>query len=257
MLKRVLRAAAMAVIILVFIAGGRPPRTDRELLATTIRTSRWARRGCRIMGIRVRRRGVHWPLPGRGGMLALNHLSWIDPIIMAAIHPSVFVTSTETGEHPLLGRICAAAGCVFMERRRRQGLSAERDRLGILMNRLPVVIFPEATSSDGSAVLPFKSAPFAAAIAARASVSLMALRYRSLDGRRIGKRTRDRVCWYGDMTFLPHLMGVLGIGRIDADLDAVGGFDTSATDDRKTLALRAHHLIASFLHPRTACGSSP
>lgn len=256
MLSFVLRAATLAVMIPAFILGGRPPRDDRELAATTLRTCRWARRGCRVMGIRVRRRAVRWPCTGSGGMLALNHLSWIDPIIMAAIHPAVFVTSAETGEHPLLGRICASAGCVFMERRSRRGLGAERNRLGILMGNLPVVIFPEATSSNGATVLPFKPATFAAAIAARVPVALLALRYRALDGRRVCARNRDRVCWYGTMTFFSHLAGVLRIRRIDAELDGIGALETAGISDRKALAVRAHATVSSFLHPH-APGAAP
>lgn len=254
MLSCALRVAALVVMIPAFIVGGRPPRTDAELAATIIRASRWARRGCRILGIRVRRRGVRWPGHGRGGMIALNHLSWLDPLIMAAIHPSVFVTSTETGEHPLLGRICASAGCVFMDRRQRRGLQTERDRLGKLMETLPVVIFPEATSSNGATVLPFKPAPFAAAIEAHTSVSLLALRYCSIDGHQVTARNRDRVYWYGDMTFLPHLIGVLGIRRISARLDAVAAFEADAADDRKVLATRSHRLVSDFLHPHAIAG---
>lgn len=254
MLRYVLRAATLAVMIPVFIAGGRPPRDDAELAATTLRTCRWARRGCRVLGFRVRRRGVSWPATGRGGMLVLNHLSWIDPIIMAAIHPSVFVTSAETGEHPLLGRICASAGCVFMERRKRRGLGSERDRLGVLMARLPVVIFPEATSSNGAAVLPFKAATFASAIAACVPVALLALRYRTLDGRRVGPRNRDRICWYGKMTFFPHLFGVLGIRRLDAELDGIGTLETAGVSDRRALAAHAHAAVSSFLHPQPLAG---
>jgi 1-acyl-sn-glycerol-3-phosphate acyltransferase len=249
MLNCALRVLALAAMVTAFIAGGRPPRNDDELVATTVRTSRWARLGCRVLGIRVRRRNVRWPRPGQGGMIALNHLSWIDPIIMAAMRPAVFVTSAETGEHPLLGRICAAAGCVFMERRKRGGLDGERNRLGALMARQMVVIFPEATSSPGDRVLPFKPATFAAAIAARVPVGLLALRYRALDGRRVGPRNRDRVCWYGDMTFLPHLIGVLGIGRIDSELSGIGSLPTAPDSDRKALALRAHARVSAFLHP--------
>lgn len=254
MLNCVLRVAALVVMIPAFIVGGRPPRNDGELAGAIIRASRWARRGCRILGIRVHRRGVRWPARGRGGMIALNHLSWLDPLIMAAIHPSVFVTSTETGEHPLLGRICASAGCVFMERRQRHGLQAERDRLGELMGRLPVVIFPEATSSNGAMVLPFKPAPFAAAIGAHTSVSLLALRYCSIDGQQVTPRNRDRIYWYGDMAFLPHLIGVLGIRRISARLDAVAVFAADETDDRKALAIRSHGLVSNFLHPHALAG---
>jgi 1-acyl-sn-glycerol-3-phosphate acyltransferase len=249
MLSYALRAAALALIVPAYILGGRPPRDHAALAASAVRTSRWARLGCRVLGIRIDRRRLGRSLGGSGRMLALNHLSWIDPIIMAAIRPAIFVTSAETGEHPLLGRICASAGCVFMERRRKRGLDGECDRLGMLMSRLPVVVFPEATSSDGSRVLPFKPATFAAAISARAPVTLFALRYRALDGRRVTARNCDRVCWYGDMTFLPHLAGLLAIRRIDAEVACIGSLDPAGSADRKELARLAHDTVSSFLHP--------
>jgi 1-acyl-sn-glycerol-3-phosphate acyltransferase len=245
MLSFVLRLALLGVIIPAFIAGGRPPLDDHGLRRTARRSTRWSRRGCRVLGIQVRHPATR--PSGVGRMIALNHLSWIDPIILSAFLPAVFVTSAETGEHPLLGRICASAGCVFMERRRRRGLEAEGERIAQLMRSFAVVVFPEATSSDGSVLLPFKPATFSSAIAAGVPIELFALRYLRIDGRPLNRRNRDRVCWYGDMEFLPHLLGLIATRRVEASLRRVGTIAASRCDDRKALARRAHDLVAASL----------
>jgi 1-acyl-sn-glycerol-3-phosphate acyltransferase len=195
--------------------------------------------------LRLRRRGA-WH--GRGGELVVcNHLSWIDPLLLAAWRPAVFVTSVETGEDSLLGRICAAAGCVFMERRRRSGLVDECGRLAALLRHHAVVVFPEATSSAGDSLLPFRPAAFAAAIAARAAVQPLALRYVALDGRAVGPGNRDRVCWHGDMTFLPHLCRLLAIGRVEAEVTAAEAVQADGHPCRKALAQDLHRTIATAL----------
>jgi 1-acyl-sn-glycerol-3-phosphate acyltransferase len=249
------RLALLPCIIIGFLLGARVPTQDYEVLRAALRAGRSGRRVCRILGIRIRLGSANRRRAG-GSLTVLNHLSWVDTALLVALRPSVFVTSTETGEHPLFGRICAGAGCVFMERRQRGSLCAERDRIAQLMGRLPIVVFPEATSSNGDAVLPFKPAAFAAAITARAPIHLLALRYRRIDGRPIGRHNRDRIYWYGDMAFAPHLLGLLAIRRIDVDLDDVGYLPPVSAADRKALAAIAHRIIASAVDPASGPGSA-
>jgi len=248
MLKVALRGCLITVIILVHLACARTPRHDYDLRRTMLRTSRWARRACRTLGLRVTR---HGQLPKRTGrLIVLNHLSWLDPLIIAAIRPAIFVTSVETAEDSCLGRICAAAGCVFMERRQRSELINECGRLATLLRHHEVVVFPEATSSDGTTLLPFRPAAFAAAIAARAPVQPLALRYRSIDGRTVNSRTRDRIYWYGDMTFLPHLCHLTTLTRIDLDMVVLPS--QTGVHCRKTLAHQTRTAIGQSLgliHP--------
>lgn len=252
MLKVALRSCLIAVIIAVHLGAARTLRGDQDLRRTTLRTSRWARRACRTLGLRVRRTG-NWPRQS-GRLVVLNHLSWIDPLLLAAIRPAVFVTSMETAEDSFLGRICAAAGCVFMERRRRGGLVDECARLATLLRHHDVVVFPEATSSNGTHLLPFRPAAFAAAISAAALIQPLALRYHRLDGQPLTARNRDRVCWHGDMTFLPHLARLITIRRIDAELTVLTA--QPATGHRKSLAAQIHARIAKALNLTAATPSA-
>lgn len=254
MLRFALRLIIITTMLSVYLIRARVPVDRRTLQGTAIRTSRWARRFCRVLGIHFNR--LDLKRAERGRMIVLNHLSWIDPLIMAAIHPAVFVTSAETGEHPLLGRICASAGCVFMERRSRNALGSERDHLAGIMQGMPVVVFPEATSSSGDRLLPFKPATFASAISANVPVDLLVLRYTAVDGRTLGRRERDWIHWYGNMAFIPHLLRLLTLVRVDASVHDLGLIRPGLHDDRKALASRAHRVIADHLrgsNPRRHC----
>jgi 1-acyl-sn-glycerol-3-phosphate acyltransferase len=74
-----------------------------------------------------------------------------------------------------------------------------------LKGPVPVLLFPEGTTSDGRQVLPFRSRLIAPATSAGAPVTAAAIRY-VIDG---GTEERE-LCWIGDAAFLPHLWKMLG-----------------------------------------------
>lgn len=248
MLRSVLRACLLAWLVAAFLGGARAPRDAPGLRRTAVRASRYARRAVRVLGLRLRRESARIRRDPGGALLVCNHLSWLDPLLLAAVRPAIFVTSMETAEDSFLGRVCAGAGCVFMERRRRGGLRGECARLAALLRGMDVVVFPEATSSDGTRLLPFRPACFGAAIDAPAPVQPAAVAYTALDGRPIRTpRARDCVCWYGDMVFLPHLLGLLPLRRIDARVRFLTPLHPGPGACRKRLAQQAHAAVAAAL----------
>jgi 1-acyl-sn-glycerol-3-phosphate acyltransferase len=75
-----------------------------------------------------------------------------------------------------------------------------------------VVIFPEGTSSDGLTVLPFRSALLESAVQLRCSVTAASIDY-SLDEGSVA----DEVCYWRDMTLVPHLLNLLFKREISAN----------------------------------------
>ena len=67
-----------------------------------------------------------------------------------------------------------------------------------------VVLFPEGTSSDGATVLPFKSALLESAVQLRCPVASASIAYALDDG-----SAPDEVCYWRDMTLVPHLLNLL------------------------------------------------
>lgn len=242
MLRATCRIALLAVMIPAFVIGARGTRGDMR--RTCIRTSRWARRGVRVLGLRHRDCGAQVG-SSRGRLIVANHTSWIDPLLFAARRPAVFVTSLEVEGDALLGRICTAAGCLFVDRRAVGGLRGTCARItALLAGKHDVVVFPEATSTDGRQVLPFRPAAFAAAIAAEAEVRPVALAHHAFDGRAATGRRRDRVCWHGDMAFLPHLLGLL---PASGTLSELRWLAPATAGDRKTVAAATHQRIVDAL----------
>ena len=106
---------------------------------------------------------------------------------------------------------------------------------------LLVVLFPEGTSSDGATVLPFKSSLLEAAAQFDGPVTAGAIDYALAEG-----SVADEVCYWRDMTLLPHLANLFTKRTIHAALTfapfAVGGRDRKALARdlrREIIALRA------------------
>jgi 1-acyl-sn-glycerol-3-phosphate acyltransferase len=182
------------------------------------------RRG--IPPLRERARWLHewcaWAVPKLGirlraarearGLYVANHLSYLDILVLSALSPAVFVAKREVRGWPVFGLMARLAGTIFLERGRLRELPrAIRHMEAALAAGVPVVLFPEGTTTDGSSVLAFRSALFQPAVNLQAPITPAALSY-SLEE---GDAARE-VCWWGEMTLLPHLVALLGKRRIHA-----------------------------------------
>ena len=113
-----------------------------------------------IAGVRIRTTGTL--APGRRLILA-NHVSWIDVPALAATAGSAFVAHDGLAGVPLLRWLCAMNDTVFIARHDRASIGGQIDALrAALADKHTITVFPEGTTSDGTALLPFKSALLAA-----------------------------------------------------------------------------------------------
>jgi len=155
---------------------------------------------------------VEGEVPQRGLVVA-NHLSYLDIVILSAAMPCFFVAKSEIDGWPYFGRAARAGGTLFIDRGRRA--SAEQVTAEIsqrLRLRVPVVFFPEGTSTDGT-MLKFHSSLFDPAVRDGALVTAVAIEYVLEDG-----RPERELCWFGDEALAPHLMRTLSGAGIRARL---------------------------------------
>jgi 1-acyl-sn-glycerol-3-phosphate acyltransferase len=242
-----LRLVLLICLMLGFLLGAHSFTIDAATARhrhAIVRASLACRRALRILGIRTRVSGA---VDDDARLQVANHLSYIDALILSATRPALFITSVEVQADPLLGRLARAAGCDFVERRHVGTLRQECERIALHLQHLPVLVFPEGTSSDGSAVLPFRPAFFASALARRSAVQPLCIRYPRIDGRPFGPTTHPRVCWYGDMAFLPHLLQLLLVRRIEAEVRYLEPLAVALDCNRKHLAGAAHRAISDAL----------
>ena len=96
--------------------------------------------------------------PEGGGALISNHLGYADIIVYAAMHPCVFCAKAEIRKWPVVGWLATKAGTVYIQRGRGgSALKAKAEMQAAVDEQLPVVFFPEGTTTNGETMLPFHS----------------------------------------------------------------------------------------------------
>jgi len=136
----------------------------------------WATKMLRTMGIALRVEGT----PRAGGtLMVLNHVSWLDIMAVHAVCPRArFVSKADVRQWPLVSRLVDAAGTLYLEReRKRDALRVVHLMASALTAGEMVAVFPEGTTSDGRALLPFHANLLQAAIATGTPVQPVALRF--------------------------------------------------------------------------------
>jgi 1-acyl-sn-glycerol-3-phosphate acyltransferase len=181
---------------------------------------------------------VYGPVPSRGLVVA-NHLSYLDIAIVSAAMPCFFVSKTEVGRWPYFGRAARTGGTIFIDRSSRASTTEVAQQISERLRlQIPVLLFPEGTSSDGSQVLRFHSSLFEPAVAAAAPVTAAAVRYVLEDG-----SAERELCWFDDALFLPHLWKALGTAGLSAE---VRFGEPRVYPDRRTAAEATHDEIAAM-----------
>ena len=157
-------------------------------------------RAVRRLGIAVNAMGN---FPDKG-LLVSNHMGYMDILVLSSLSPCIFVSRKEVRSWPIFGPLAAMAGSFFIDRTR--AADAQRinsEMLKTLSNGAVVVLFPEGTSSDGSSVLPFRSALFESVVQSGYPITPAHISYELADG-----NPGTDIGYWGEMTFLPHILGL-------------------------------------------------
>ena len=179
------------------------------------------------------------PVPTRG-LLVSNHLSYLDILVVASLTRAAFVSKHELKYWPVLGWLACVAGTLFVNRERpSQARQAVSDLEATIGQGVLVVLFPEGTSTDGSSVLPFKSSMLEPVVRQNHPLSVSRIRY-ELDDGEVG----EDVCYWRDMTFVPHLIKLLSKRSIRAFVRFSPAHVAAA--DRKQLARELHSAVVGL-----------
>jgi len=161
--------------------------------------------------------GIHCHAEGQPpthGLVVSNHLSYLDILILAANMPCFFVAKMEIGSWPFFGKAARSNGTIFLDRSSRASAQSVAEQMTERLKLpIPVLLFPEGTSTDGSAVLRFHSRLIDPATSTGAPITAASVRY-VIEG---GVEERS-LCWYGDTAFVPHLLKALGTPGFVAEL---------------------------------------
>lgn len=235
--RAIRRAITLAIVlhyrVLVFWwmrLQGRPTLESRAL---------WTQYSCRqiLASLGITRTVIGTP-PAQGLVVA-NHLSYLDILILSASMPCTFVSKMEIGSWPFFGMTARLGGTIFLDRASRSSAEKVADIMARrFKHQVPVLLFPEGTSTDGSEVLRFHSRLIDPATATGTPITAAALSYQIQGG--IPER---ELCWFGDTTFLPHLWRTLKTRGFSTRVEFC---PTAVYHDRRVAADTTHKQITAI-----------
>jgi 1-acyl-sn-glycerol-3-phosphate acyltransferase len=236
-IKKLLVFAVISIYVvstmLISIGPGGTLRASRN----AHRLARWL---MRILKVNVSVRGkiqAH-------GMIVSNHLSYIDIFSVLSVRPVRFITFTELGQAPGIGLLATLGQTLYVNRSKPSLVKRDIAHFeSELANGMPIVLFPEGSSFDGSKLMPFKSSLFESAIRTGAMIQPICIRYTELEGGPVTFKNRDRVFYYGDMELMPQLLRIFGLKSLSVEIVACEPF-SPVGKTRKELAELAYNVIS-------------
>jgi 1-acyl-sn-glycerol-3-phosphate acyltransferase len=200
----------------------------------------WSRGLLQLLNVKVRIQGT--PQSQGPLLVVLNHISWLDVLVMLAAQPVCFVSKAEVRHWPLIGWLATHAGTLYIERASRRDAMrvvhhvADQLRAGGI-----IAVFPEGTTSDGASVLPFHGNMLQAAISVHCPVQPVALRFLELSG-----QLSMSPVYVDNDTLLSSVWRMLRADPVTASLDFIPPVATEGLE-RRALATQLHGLIAERL----------
>ena len=203
----------------------------------------WSTKMLRLMGIAMQVEGqVH----EGGTLLVANHVSWLDINALHAVVPQArFVSKADIQSWPLVSQLADAADTLYLQReRKRDALRVVHVVAEALADGQLVAVFPEGTTSDGRALLPFHANLLQAAIATGTPIQPVALRFSDAH-----ERISRSVEFVGATTLVESLWRVACAERLVAHISLLPA-RPSADADRRALSQALRDDIAAQLAAR-------
>ncbi len=174
-------------------------------------------------------------------MLA-NHVSWIDVAALAGATGTAFVAHDGLASLPLLKWLCEMNDTVFVARHDRASIGTQIAALRkALAEKGTLTVFPEGTTSDGTALLPFKSALLAAIdpLAQGITVQPVWFDYGALT---------TAIAWVGAEPGVTNFKRILArAGPLELTIHFLEPLRAEALANRKTMTTAAHQAIAQAM----------
>ena len=189
----------------------------------------------KILGIEVKLIGQKASI--RPLILAGNHTSYIDIIILGSIMPICFIAKQEIKSWFLFGFLAKLQNTIFIKRKNLRTLENIKNINKDLGSESAIVLFPEGTTNSGKKVLNFKSSLFNL-FESNNTLRLQnfSLCYTHVNDMPIDNRIRPKISWYGDMNIIAHLSNFLKLSSVNATVVLHPVMSLKGLD-RKTISL--------------------
>ena len=194
-------------------------------------TQLWGKFSCWVFNLKIRingKRQLDAPM-----LIVSNHVGSPDIFVLASCFPAFFVSKAEIAEWPGIRYLAILGETILADRKKRHQVQEIVDRVKERLDAgFSVILFPEATATDGRDVIPFKSSPFEAAVLANKAVQPVMIRYH--DG-----QIPSIACWNND-TFMSHIFKLLQNPVLEVTAELL---DPLEDTDRRALAEKSWNVI--------------
>lgn len=203
--------------------------------------SPWPRR---FLGLAARSVGAHIRIEGvplhRDVFFIASHVSWVDILTLGGATGTAFISHDGVAKWPIAGWLARQNGTIFVSRTDRHMVRNQiRELHAALAKHQPVALFPEGTTGDGTALLPFKPALLAGLMPPPRDLDIQPV---WID---YGAATQD-IAWHSDEPAGANVMRLLGRkGPLPVTLHFLDPFDPEDHPDRKSVAKEARNRIVS------------
>lgn len=202
----------------------------------------WMKLATRIIGLRLRVAGKEH---SGAALWVANHVSWLDIPVIGGSGNIEFLSKAEIRQWPVIGWLAEKSGTLFIHR---GGKNASQNAAGKISQRIlggrNVLVFPEATTTDGCDVRRFHARLFAPVIDHKLDVQPISIRYLDHQNRRHSKAP-----FIDNERFLPNLMTILGEPSITVEVTFLPVLPSTGFSARKPLADQAHAQIRFIVAP--------
>ncbi|MBM14670.1 MAG: 1-acyl-sn-glycerol-3-phosphate acyltransferase [Nitrospina sp.] len=194
-------------------------------------THYWAKITCWILNFQFEIHGEKSYRPG--SLIVANHVGTPDVFILGALTKGFFVSKAEILDWPFFNFLAWLGMTIFADRKNKMQVRSIIKKMETRLNsNCSVIIFPEAQATDGTDVIPFKSAVFESAVRAQAPVIPVTIKYH--DG------NQPTIAYYGD-SFFKHMLTLLKNPRLCATVFVLPAI--VAGTDRSQLARSSYNAV--------------
>ncbi|MFK8934325.1 lysophospholipid acyltransferase family protein [Acinetobacter junii] len=170
----------------------------------------FCRRLCEVFNIEVQ---VHGTIPREPALWVSNHISWLDVAVLGSGARIFFLAKAEVEKWPILGNLAKGGGTLFIKRGSGDSLRIKEQITEFLKKDIPVLFFPEATTTDGRKVKKVHGRLLGAAIEAQRPVQICVICYVNQQGE------LDMIApFIGEVSFAEHVQRVLEMPQVTAHL---------------------------------------
>lgn len=210
-----------------------------------------------LLGLRIH---IHGRRPEAPYFLVVNHISWVDFIVMNLLCDCRCVAMAEMQDMPILGAMVKALEAIFVYRVREDVPRVKNVILDSIRDRRNVLLAPEGTISPGRSVLQFHASFLQPAVDSRKPVHYASITFKTPDGcpppsemvlygpdPHFPDVVSNPELWGPKRTFLDHFLRLVSLPYHEAHVRF--GEDPMLHEDHRALANGLHAAVKKIFSP--------